>query len=186
MAKILNIDESAIFVDDKGVHLKIDRELLDFEPRLDDSVIIFRDENGKIAKVILGEEKKEVKKVNGIKSKTVRLVIAIYSVTFGVFASIGQFEGTVDVGALLFSVLILAAGICLLLIKSEPVLHGFSIGTFVLYCLGVLSGLYLFILAGEYITDPEVLSLVLLTLAIYSVPFALGIVYLVKYYKEKN
>ena len=184
MAKILDVEDRSVFVDDQGTHLKLDISLFDFEPRVGNNIVIFRDENGKTAKVMLGEQ--DFVEGKGVKSRTFRKIIAFYSIAFGVLSLIGQVQMTINPGSLLFALVVLALGVCLVTIRSESVLHGFSIGTFILYCLGLLSSLYLFSIAGESIYYGEVLLLLLFVFAVFAIPFTFGIFYLVKYYKEKK
>ncbi|NLB48741.1 MAG: hypothetical protein GX813_02745, partial [Erysipelotrichia bacterium] len=141
MAKIISVEEDVVFIQDNGNFLQINKELLNFEPRVNDFIIVFRDQEGTITRVILGTAPT---KVSGMNSQAALMVFSIYSVIIGLlglFALVRSYY--FDTIVFVLSLLLVISGIAMLILKtcriicSKPYLLRSSfnrtIGSFYLY-----------------------------------------------------
>jgi hypothetical protein len=112
-----------------------------------------------------------------MKSKTAKNIIAIYSLVFGALGLIGSIGNGAEVLTYFLEAAMILLGILLLIPPLGKAAKGLVITLFVIYSIYIIIGfIYFFIL-------PFLGGLVF---AMVGVPFAFGIVYLVRINKENN
>lgn len=167
MVRVSRVDSEGVYVEDPSGHMLYDRFLFDFNPQVGDPVKVIKNYDGTIMRISYDVTERKIKSAN-----TIKLVIAIYSIAFGIVSFLGQFQlEESNPYTFILVIAIVGSGIFMLARDNEKLSYNASITNFVVYCICMFFSLFIFFI------NP---ALALLSFVFYGIPFVLGIIYLVK------